>query len=488
MPERDHPVVVDLAGEEPVVAWPLLLRDRLTRRVTPSRRSPRLLLATVLVGLFATGFSITILAVSLGDVARDLDSSRTLLTWTVTGPFLVMALAMPLLGNLGDVIGHRKVFLVGLTVFAIATACTAVAWSGLSLVVLRLVAAGGGAAIGPASMALIMRAYPVEERVKAMGWWSLVGAGGPVIGLVVGGPVVDAIGWRGIFAVQAPLAALAALAAMRVLRETPRGVRVPIDWPGVFSLGAAATSLLLGLNLAGSSGWGSPIVIALLCAAPIALVAFVRIERTTRHPLMPLELFATRDFSAALMARTAVNFAYMGGFIITPFLVRQEFGFSVAAASLAMVLRPLSNSTASPVSGYAALRFGERRVATFGTSLLVFSMACFVAATAWEALALVFLGLFVSGVAAGAAMPSLITVASNSVPDDRLGVANAAQQMCDAIGAVLGIQVLSTVQEGAGGGAGFERAYAVGAIVAVLAVVAARFVSTTRRGGSAAPP
>ena len=86
MAERDHPVVVDLAGEEPVVAWPLLLRDRLTRRGTPSRRSPRLLLATVLVGLFATGFSITILAVSLGDVARDLDSSRTLLTWTVTGP------------------------------------------------------------------------------------------------------------------------------------------------------------------------------------------------------------------------------------------------------------------------------------------------------------------------------------------------------------------------------------------------------------------
>lgn len=486
MAERDHPVVVDLAGEEPVVAWPLLLRDRLGRRVPPLRRTPRLVLATVLVGLFATGFSITILAVSLGDVARDLDSSRTLLTWTVTGPFLVMALAMPLLGNLGDVIGHRRVFLVGLTVFALATACTALAWSGISLVVLRLVAAGGGAAIGPASMALIMRAFPVGERVKAMGWWSLVAAGGPVVGLIVGGPVVEAIGWRGIFAVQAPLAALAALAAMRVLHETPRGTRVPIDWPGVASLGAAATTLLLGLNLAGSSGWGSPLVLGLLFAAPIALVVFVRVERTTRHPLMPLELFMTRNFSAALVARTGVNFAYMGGFIITPFLVRQEFGFSVAAASLAMVLRPLSNSTASPISGYAALRFGERRVATFGTSLLVLSMVCFVAATAWGAIALVFAGLFVSGIAAGAAMPSLITVASNSVSDDRLGVANGAQQMCDAIGAVMGIQVLATVQEGSAGSLGFGRAYAVGAVVAVLAVVAARFVTTS--GVSRATP
>ncbi|MFO7590702.1 MAG: MFS transporter [Acidimicrobiia bacterium] len=480
MAEREHPVVVDLAGEEPVVAWPLLLRDRLARRVPPLRRTPRVLLVTVLVGLFATGFSITILAVSLGDVARDLGSSRALLTWTVTGPFLVMALAMPLLGNLGDVIGHRRVYLVGLTVFAVATALTALAWSGLSLVVLRLVAAGGGAAIGPASMALIMRAFPTGERVKAMGWWSLVGAGGPVVGLVVGGPVVDAIGWRGIFAVQAPLAAIAAIGAMRVLRETPRGARVPIDWPGVASLGTAATTLLLGLNLAGSSGWGSPLVIALLAAAPVALIVFVRIERATRHPLMPLELFASRDFSAALVARTAVNFAYMGGFIITPFLVRQEFGFSVAAASLAMVLRPLSNSTASPLSGYAALRFGERRVATFGTSLLVLSMVSFVAATAWEALALVFVGLFVSGVAAGAAMPSLITVAANSVADERLGVASAAQQMCDAIGAVMGIQVLATVQEGAAGSLGFGRAYAVGAVVAVIAVLAARLVSASR--------
>ena len=477
MTERDHPVVVDLAGEEPVVAWPLLLRDRLGRRVPPLRRTPRLVLATVLVGLFATGFSITILAVSLGDVARDLDSSRTLLTWTVTGPFLVMALAMPLLGNLGDVIGHRRVFLTGLTVFAVATALTAVAWSGLSLVALRLVAAGGGAAIGPASMALIMRAFPMEERVKAMGWWSLVAAGGPVVGLIVGGPVVDAIGWRGIFAVQAPLAGLAALAAMKVLHETPRGVRVPIDWPGVVSLGTAATTLLLGLNLAGSSGWGSVPVVALLCAAPIALAIFVRVERATRHPLMPLELFTSRDFSAALVARTAVNFAYMGGFIVTPFLVRQEFGFSIAAASLAMVLRPLSNSTASPISGYAALRFGERGVATFGTGLLVFSMTCFVVAASWDVLALVFVGLIVSGVAAGAAMPSLITVASNSVSDERLGVANAAQQTCDAIGAVMGIQVLSTVQEGAAGATGFERAYAVGAVVAIAAVVAARFVS-----------
>lgn len=225
-------------------------------------------------------------------------------------------------------------------------------------------------------------------------------------------------------------------------------------------------------------------MLVLLCAAPVFLVVFIRVERATRHPLMPLELFTTRDFSAALVARTAVNFAYMGGFIITPFLVRQEFGFSVAAASLAMVLRPFSNSTASPISGYAALRFGERGVATFGTSLLVLSMVCFVAATAWEVLALVFVGLFVSGIAAGAAMPSLITVASNSISDERLGVGNAAQQMCDAIGAVMGIQVLATVQEGALGSVGFERAYAVGAVVAVIAVFAARFVS--RSDGSRA--
>jgi EmrB/QacA subfamily drug resistance transporter len=469
---EEHDLVVDFAGEEPAVAWPLLFRERLARRLPGEPRSPWIALSTVLVGLLATGFSITILAVSLPTVARDLDASRALVTWAVTGPFLVMALSMPLLGKLGDLLGHRRVYVIGLAGFAVATALTAAAWDGISLIVIRIVAAGFGAATGPTSMALIMRSFDERDRVKAVGWWALVAAGGPVLGLVLGGVIVDAIGWRGIFIVQAPIAGIAAVAAFVVLRETPRARHVDIDWLGVLTLAMASTALLLGLNLAESQGWTSPLVLGLLALAPIALGGFVAVERRVAHPLVPLWLFSSRGYSAAMVARTCFQFAYMGGFIVTPLLVQQEFGFGVAAASLLMVCRPLTNSISAPTSGYVAVRAGERRVALVGIALLVVSMAMFAASASNESLALVVVGLLLSGVAGGTATPSLITIAVSTVPEEHLGVANAAQQMADAIGAVVGIQVLATIQAGSGGADGFTTAFVAGALVALLGAAA----------------
>lgn len=431
-----------------------------------------MLLWTVLAGLFATGFSITILAVSLGTVAHDLGSSTTLLTWTVTGPFLALALTMPLFGKIGDLVGHRRVYVVGLAGFAIATALTAVAWDGPTLVLVRVIGAVPGAATGPASMALIMRAFPQDDRVKAMGCWSLVGAGAPVIGLVAGGPIVDAIGWRGIFLVQAPIAGLALLATVIVLHETPRGARESIDWAGAVTLAVATVAALLALNLGDGRGWDDGLVIGLLVLAPFAFVAFVRIERRAAHPLVPLWLFERRAFTASLGAQFFANFAYMGGFILTPLLVQRVFGFSVSEASLAMVCRPLAFSISAPTAGYVAVRVGERRSSVVGMGLLVISMACFVFAASDDAIGLVFVGLVLSGLALGASQPSLITEAANTVTLDRLGIANAVQQMVAQIGAVTGIQVLSTLQHATS----FSSAYLVGMVVAAVGVVAATLV------------
>ena len=464
----DRTVVAETVGDEAVVAWPLIFRQRLARS-RGGERSQWVVLWTVLAGLFSTGFSITILAVSLGTVARDLDADTTLLTWAVTGPLLALALTMPLFGKLGDLHGHRRVYLIGLTGFAVATALTAFAWSGTSLVAIRILGAIVGAATGPTSMAIIMRTFALEDRVKAMGWWSLVGAGAPVIGLVVGGPVVDAIGWRGIFLIQAPLAGIAVLAAFVVLKETPRGAREPIDWAGAATLAVATISLLLALNLGGDVGWGSAVVIGFFVLAPLAFVVFVRIERRVSHPLVPLWLFERRAFNAALVAQYCANFAYMGGFIVTPALVQGVFGFSVASASLAMVCRPLTFSISAPAAGYIAVRVGERRSSVVGIALLVVSMGCFAVAATGEVLALVFVGLVLSGLAMGAAVPSLVTEAANTIEPERLGLGNAVQQMVAQIGAVTGIQVLSTVQQSAG----FGWAYGAGAVLAAFGLVAA---------------
>lgn len=466
--------------EVPVVGWPFLFEHRI-RRFRDGDRSPWLVLVAVLTGLFATGFSITILAVSLPEVARDLHSAPEDLTWVVTGPLLGLALTMPLMGKIGDTRGHRRLYLLGFAGFTIGAAFTALAWNGPALIAIRTIGSLPGAAIGPASMALIMQAFPESDRVKAMGWWSLVGAGAPVIGLVAGGPVVDAFGWRAIFIAQVPLSALALGLAFVVLRETPRRDREPLDLAGAAALAGATVSALLVLTVGSHIGFDSPIVIALIVAAPLLLWQFIRVERRAERPLLPLQFFRNRNFSASLVAQFCANFAYMGGFIVTPLLVQSRFGFTVAATSWAMACRPLTFSISAPASGYLAARVGERRAGLTGTTLLVVSMAVFVVAVVTDTVGFVFVGLALSGLAMGASMPSLVTVVANTVSSRDLGVANAAQQMVGQIGTVAGIQILSTIQGGSADGLPFAAAYIVGGAVAVGGVAAASFIRG--RGG-----
>jgi EmrB/QacA subfamily drug resistance transporter len=481
--DPESPLVVEYPGGEevPAVAWPMLLRKRIGRHVRESDRYRWWVLWTALAGLFATGFTITILAVSLGDVARDLGASETALTWTVTGPFLALALSMPLFGKIGDVRGHRRVYLIGLAGFTVATFLTALAWNGSSLIAIRTLGAIPGAATGPASMALIMRAFPEEDRVKAMGWWSLVGAGAPVLGLVAGGPLVDAIGWRAIFLLQTPIALVALIVAIPILHETPRLARQSIDYAGAVTLATATVGALLGLSVGSQIGWTEPLVLGLFATAPVALALFVVVERRAEHPLLPLRFFTERNFTASLVAQFTSNFGYMGGFIVTPLLMERIFGFTVAATSLAMICRPLSFSVSSPVAGYVAVRVGERRASVLGCVLVVVSMGCFALGASTETLALVFGALVLSGLGLGTSQPSLITSAANAVETESLGVANAAQVMVTQIGVVAGIQVLSTIQGGSSSTESFTLAYLVGGIVAFVGIVGAAFVQSADR-------
>lgn len=476
----DFPVEAPGVEEVPMIAWPLLLRHRVHNHLRSRDHYRWWVLVTVLAGLFAMGFTITIVAVSLGPIGRDLGASPHSLTWAVTGPWLLLALAMPVFGKLGDVRGHRRVYIWGLAGYILGALLTASAWDGGSFIAARILGALPGAAIGPTSMALIMRAFPDEDRVKAMGWWALVGAGGPVVGLVAGGPMVEAFGWRALFLAQVPLALAALIAAVFVLHETPRRPREPIDLAGAATIGLATVAALLALTFGAEIGWTNPIVVALMVFAPAMLWLFVRCERRAEYPLLPLGFFRHRDFTASLVSQFGANFAYMGGFIITPLLMENRFGFTVAATSLAMTVRPLSNSMASPIGGYVAARVGERPTAIVGTVLIGVSMLVFAVGAAWGALALVLLALVLSGIGLGGSAPSLITVVANTVDSSDLGVANAAQQMVAQIGVVAGIQVLSTIQAGSDESGPFVVAYLVGAVASVVGIAGAAAVTRRR--------
>jgi EmrB/QacA subfamily drug resistance transporter len=477
-PAEDLPTFGPATGEEfVVVPWPLLFRQRIAHRVERSERFRWWVLWTVLAGLFSVNVTFTVFAVALPRISRELGTTENTLTWVITGPMLAYGVAAPALGRAGDVWGHRRVYLLGMAGAAVAAALSAAAWSAGSLIAFRTIGSLEGAATGAASMALIFRVFHPDDRVKAMGWWSLVGAGGPVIGVALGGIVIQHIGWRWIFLAQVPLTLAALALAAAVLPETDRAANVRFDGAGAALLAGSVTSFLFALNRGPEWGWSHVAVVTGFVAAPVLAILFVAVERRVPEPLLPLNYLRRRNFAFPIGAQALANFAYMGGFILAPSLLAHFFGYGEEHIGLMVLSRPLAFSIMAPIAGYVAVRVGERSAAVVGSIAVVASMGLFAAVGGGSPDALVIGALVLSGVGLGISSPSVAASVANSVDEASLGIASAAQQLMTQVGVVAGIQLMKTVQTSASYGA----AYMVGGAVALGAVVCGAFVQSAER-------
>lgn len=484
-----EPCVVH-GDDRTIVAWPTLFRERIERRARRHGRFQWWVLWTALGGLFSVNVFFTIFAVALPRLARELDTSINVVTWTITAPLLAFGVVAPALGRAGDVFGHRRLFLFGLCGELGATAASALAPNIATLIAARVVAATVGAAVGSAGMAMILREFHADERVKALGYWSLVGAGGPVLGLALGGPLIEALGWRALFWAQLPVIVLAILLAGAILPGHPEveassRSRSTLDLPGAASIALAALALLFALNRGTVMGFGHPVVVAAVVIVPIATLAFVRAERRSPDPLLPLNFLRLRNFSAPMTAQVFGNFTHMGGFILLPAMLDRVFGYGEARIGLLIVSRPLAFSIAAPLAGYLAIRIGERSVAAGGCVAIVTSMVLLSTIQRGAPDLLIMVALAIGGAGLGGASPALAATVANAMGDARLGVASAAQQLTQNIGIVAGIQIMTTVQlaleESAGLVGSYSVAFLVGAASASLAAMASLMLRSQPR-------
>ena len=477
------------ATETVVVPWPMLLRRRVVRRVEASDRYRWWVLATCLTGLFAVGITITILTISLPRLARDLHSDTSTMTWVITGPLLAFGVIGPLVGKVSDVWGPRRVYLLGLMVSMIFAIASALAWNASSLIVFRVLAGAESASVGPAALALILRSFSQEDRVKAMGWWSLIGAGAPVLGVVLGGPAIEAVGsWRVIFAAQVPLTVIAIGIGFLVLPRAPVGddePRTPVDVRGALTLAAAATSLLFALNRAPVWGWTSPGVLLAFAIAPVASVAFVAIERRVDHPLIPLDYLRRRNFAMPIGVQFFTNFAYMGSFFLTPLFLKNAFGYGETRIGSLSIARPLTFSISAPIAGYVAVRVGERSAAVVGALAVMGSMLVWSQIAPGSASLAIVGALALAGVGLGISSPSMSSTVANAVDEDSFGVVGAAQQLVLQLGIVAGIQATQTFQAARQPHIGlvgsYHQAYLLAGAVCVAGVICALFVRSADR-------
>jgi EmrB/QacA subfamily drug resistance transporter len=453
------------------------IRARLER--SPNYR--RYVLWVALTGMFATTFPVTILAVSLGDIARDFNTSETVLAWVISAPLLASALALPILGKMGDLYGQRRVFILGFAGAIVAAVLTSLSWHPGALISFRTLALVIGAATQPTSMALLVSVYPANERVKALGWWSLVAAGGPSVGLVIGGPLIDLMGWRPLFLIQAVLGTVVLSASLIVLKEMRKHERVRFDVKGAFALTMGSAGLLILLSQGPDWGWTHPLLLAGAAIAPVGLVAFFRIERTAPAPLMPLHYLRVRNFAAPQVCSLFLGAAYMGGFILAPLLSRFILGLSLSQTAFVMLLRPLTFSLSSPIGGRLAMRVGERTNAVAGTTMMTVALAMFAVGAHQASLGVIIAGLVLQGVGNGVARPSLTASLTNAVDERDVGIASASNRMLHQIGASFGVAVLTAIYGGSRTGGAFARAFAVGSLFALASAIAASFVRSHRR-------
>ena len=437
-----------------------------------------------MLAVTAFGSLMTLVTVSLGEMADDLGTSRATMTWAITGLMLAMVVVTPMAGTLGDVHGHRRVMLVGLIGGTITTALCGVAWDTASLVGFRVLFGACAALVNPNAMSLMMHAFGPERRATAVGWFQFAVTGAPTIGLVVGGPLIDAFGWRVIFFCFAAVSLVAFAVGLFALRPIPRQEGRPLDLAGALLLGfgmlfalLAITRIIESMRNDGFAGpFTSPPAMIFCILSIAALSAFVGVERRVAHPMIKLSYFGRRNFTMPLLSSAAVQFAYMGGFVITPALLEDHYGWSIGSIALLMMPRPGAFSIASLIGGWLPGRIGFRSPVVMGALFMMLSMVFFALAapiTSGWGIAFIVCGLVLSGTASGVSQPAIAALSVDSVDAADMGVANGMNQQLTWVGIVAGIQTMNVLLGDNASGGRFVGTYMVGMMVAALGLVAA---------------
>jgi EmrB/QacA subfamily drug resistance transporter len=336
----------------------------------------RWVLIVTVLGSGMTFLDGTVVNVALPDIGRDLGASTATLQWVLNGYLLTLASLILLGGSLGDRYGRRRVFVIGVGVFTAASLLCGAAPTGGLLVVARLLQGVGGALLTPGSLAIIEAGFRPTDRARAIGAWSGLGGVATAFGPLLGGWLVQAVSWRAVFLINLPLGIFVALAATRHVPESSdpdAKTRGPLDLMGA----ALAAAGLAGTTYALIEGpTGSTVAVAVAAVVGVvSLVAFAFVERRSRNPMLPLDIFASRQFSAANLVTFAVYAALGGFFFILVAFLQISMGFTPIEAGSATLPVTALMLFFSARAGALAQRIGARIPLTVGPLVIAVGLA-----------------------------------------------------------------------------------------------------------------
>jgi EmrB/QacA subfamily drug resistance transporter len=402
-------------------------------------------LTAVCLGTFMLLLDVTIVVVALPDMARSLHTSLSDLQWVVDGYALALAALLLGVGAAADLLGRRRVHVVGVVLFAAASLLCGLASGPVALVAARAVQGVGAAAMFATTLPLLGSVYQGRQRSAALGVWGAVSGAAAAVGPVLGGVLTEGPGWRWIFFVNLPVSVLAVALTLRLVPESrgPRGMRV--DWAGTVTFAAFAGGITYAVVRAGEDGWTSSPALGAFALAALAMVCFVLVERRVAHPLLDLSLLRKRAFVGAMVGALAFNGVAFG---VTPYVsiwMQTLLGMSPVRGGLTLL--PLTVAAMVVAVLVGRLLHGAPARLTIGGGLLLTAAGCLCqavldAGSGWVVLVP---GFVLVGVGTGFVSPTVAGAALAAVPPERAGMAGGAVNTVRQLGYALGVAAFGTV-------------------------------------------
>jgi len=421
------------------------------------RGHPWLTLISVALGVIMVGLDGSVVAIANPVIGEDLGASLSQLQWITNAYLLTLGVTLILAGKLGDRFGRRRMFLIGVVGFGLASAGIGLVGSTTGVIALRVVQGAFGALLMPNSLAILRATFPPEKLNMAIGIWGGSSAISVALGPIVGGLLVEHVSWESVFFLNLPIAAIALVIGAAVLAESRSHAEHHADLPGIALLGAGLFALVFGLIKAQEWGWGSANTLGFLAGGFLLLIAFALVEARTRLPLLPMRLFRNRSLT---IGTTTILVGFLGMFGVLFFLtlyLQNVHGYSPVQAGVRMLPLSLSMMFGSPLGGALTEKLGPRPPLVAGLALLGAALLLMTGlepdsgyGSLWPPLVMVGLGL---GLVITASAEAIV----GNAPVDDAGVASGLQSTAIQVGGVMGTAILGSILSSTVAGVLFEK-------------------------------
>jgi EmrB/QacA subfamily drug resistance transporter len=410
-----------------------------------NKREKILVLLTMCFALFMAMLDNTVVNVALPKLSEKLGAGVSGLQWIVDGYVLAFASLMLTGGILGDRYGRKRMFLSGLGIFTFASLMCGLSGTTSHLIAFRGLQGIGAALLMPGTLSILTVTFPAQERAKAIGIWAGVSGLALSIGPTLGGWLVENVGWQSVFFLNVPVGIIGFIVGLRTIRESTSEHARHLDIPGLLLGTTALFSMTYGLIEANQFGWGSPTIITSLVAAALLFVAFLSYEKRAREPMIPLNFFRIRPFSAGNAVAFSVSLGMFGTFFFMSLYMQLIRGYSAFEAGLSFLPLTAMIVIAAPAAGRFASKHGSRIPMTVGPTLAGAGLLLGSMIHAHTPFGFIFPVFMMMGFGMGITMTPMTAAVMNAVGPARAGMGSAMTNTSREVGGVFGIALLGTL-------------------------------------------